>query len=74
MSEGEQEAREELKAAKQKIREQERELKLKAAGLLHHRRNSRPARKSPQPPEVQATGPGQVFTWDITWLPSPDSP
>ena len=43
---------------------------LKAAGLLHHRRNSRPARKSPQPPEVQATGPGQVFTWDITWLPS----
>ena len=43
---------------------------LKNAGLLHHRRNSRPARKVQQPPELKATGPDQVYSWDITWLPS----
>ena len=43
---------------------------LKAAGLLHHRTNSRPARRAYQPPELKATGPGQVFSWDITWIPS----
>ena len=43
---------------------------LKDAGLLHHRRNSRPARRSHRPPELKATGPDQVYCWDITWLPS----
>lgn len=43
---------------------------LKAANLLHHRSNSRPARRPYQPPELKATGPDQVYTWDITWLPS----
>lgn len=43
---------------------------LKEAGLLHHRRNSRPARRSRKPPELRATGPDQVYSWDITWLPS----
>ncbi len=43
---------------------------LKAAGLLHHRSNSRPARRSHRPPELKATGPDQVYCWDITWLPS----
>lgn len=43
---------------------------LKAAGKLHHRGNSRPPRKPYRPPEVKATGPDQVYTWDITWIPS----
>ena len=43
---------------------------LKAEGLLHHRTNSRPARRAHQPPELKATGPDQVYTWDITWIPS----
>jgi len=43
---------------------------LKACGLLHHRTNSRPARRSSHPPELVATGPDQVYTWDITWMPS----
>ncbi len=43
---------------------------IKDAGLLHHRRNSRPARRLHQSPEPKATGPDQVYSWDITWLPS----
>ena len=43
---------------------------LKAAGLVNHRTNSRPARRSYQPPELKATGPDQVYTWDISWLPT----
>lgn len=43
---------------------------LNAAGLLHHRTNSRPPRTHHHPPELKATAPDQVFTWDITWLPS----
>jgi len=43
---------------------------LKAAGLLHHRTNSRPSRQRYQPPELKATGPDEVYTWDITWVPS----
>jgi transposase InsO family protein len=43
---------------------------LKDAGMLHHRTNSRPSRRPYQPPELKATGPDQVYTWDITWLPS----
>lgn len=43
---------------------------LKENGLLHHRSNRRPGRKQSKPPEVKATGPDQVWTWDITWLPT----
>lgn len=43
---------------------------LKAAGKLHHRGNSRPPRTPYKPPELKATAPDQVYTWDITWLPT----
>lgn len=43
---------------------------LNAAGLVHHRGNTRPPRRKSCPPELKATGPDQVYTWDITWLPS----
>jgi len=43
---------------------------LKAAKLLHHRSNKRPRSKISTPPEKVATGSNQVWTWDITWLPS----
>lgn len=41
---------------------------LKSAGKVHHRGNSRPGRKSSAPPELAATGPNQVYSWDITYL------
>ena len=43
---------------------------LKEAGKLHHRGNTRPARRPYTPPELKADGPDQVYSWDITWLPS----
>lgn len=43
---------------------------LKDAELLHHRSNKRPRSKQSVPPEKVATGSNQVWTWDITWLPS----
>lgn len=43
---------------------------LKAANLLHHRSNKRSGSKQTRPPEQVATGPNQVWTWDITWLPT----
>ncbi|MEW8188711.1 MAG: IS3 family transposase [Candidatus Thiodiazotropha endolucinida] len=43
---------------------------LKERGLLSHRRSSKPPRKSYRPPELKATGPDQVYSWDITWMPS----
>ena len=43
---------------------------LKSAGLLNHRGNNRPARTPYSPPELKATGPDQVYTWDITWMPT----
>lgn len=43
---------------------------LKAADLLHHRSNKRARTKVSTPPEKVATGSNQVWTWDITWLPS----
>ncbi len=43
---------------------------LKAADLLHHRSNKRKGSKQTAPPEKVATGRNQVWTWDITWLPS----
>lgn len=43
---------------------------LKSQGLLHHRSNRKSPNKNSVPPELIATGPNQVWTWDITWLPS----
>ena len=41
---------------------------LRAENLLAHRERSRPP--SPRPTEHIATGPNEVWSWDITWLPS----
>ena len=41
---------------------------LREAALLNHRGNSRPKSKTGKPPELKATGPNQVWSWDITWL------
>ncbi len=41
---------------------------LKQESMIHHRRNSRPQSKTGKPPELKATGPNQVWSWDITWL------
>ena len=35
---------------------------------LGRRTESKPPTKSNVPPELKATGPNQVWTWDITWL------
>jgi putative transposase len=43
---------------------------LKKHGLLNHRGNTRPAQNKSRPPEKIATGPNQVWCWDITWLKS----
>jgi len=42
---------------------------LREAKLMGHREPSRPP--SPKPRELVATGPNQVYTWDITYLRSP---
>ncbi len=36
--------------------------------LLSHRGNTRPPQERTHPPERKATGPNQVWTWDITFL------
>ncbi|MBN2900016.1 MAG: IS3 family transposase [Clostridia bacterium] len=41
---------------------------LRANNKLHHRGNSKPSTSKNRPPEVIATGPNQVWCWDITWL------
>lgn len=41
---------------------------LREKKLVKHRRNSRPAYKHNRPPEKKATGPNQVWCWDITWI------
>ena len=43
---------------------------LRQAGQTGHRETSRPATAS-RPQERVATGPNQVQSWDITWLPAP---
>ena len=43
---------------------------LRAEGQMAHRERSRPA-TSKRPREQLATGPNQVWSWDITWLPGP---
>jgi len=41
---------------------------LREARLIRHRGNTRPGKSHNKPPELVATGPNQVWTWDITWL------
>lgn len=41
---------------------------LREEGLIKHRGNTRPGKRHTKPPELVATGPNQVWTWDITWL------
>ncbi len=43
---------------------------LKAMGQLHHRGRSVAPKGSALPTTYTVTGPGQVFCWDITYLPS----
>jgi transposase InsO family protein len=43
---------------------------LRRRGLLHHRGESRPAQRHAKPPQLEATGPNQVWSWDITYLPT----
>ncbi len=44
---------------------------LREEGQLTHRQRSRPPRKIPRPRELVATGPNQVWSWDITYLRGP---
>ena len=44
---------------------------LRSERLLAHREPSRPASKRHRPDECAATGPNQVWSWDITYLKSP---
>jgi putative transposase len=41
---------------------------LREENMLAHRGNSRPAASNNRPPERVATGPNQVWCWDITYL------
>ncbi|CAG20756.1 putative transposase [Photobacterium profundum SS9] len=43
---------------------------LKAHKLLNHRQRSKPCQKVKKPKALVATGPNQVYTWDITYLPT----
>jgi hypothetical protein len=44
---------------------------LRAAGEQQHRGRSHPPRPAGEPPRLVATAPGEVWTWDISWLPGP---
>lgn len=41
---------------------------LRERGLVHHRRESKAPRNCARPPELMATGPNQVWSWDITYI------
>ena len=44
---------------------------LKAENQLNHRGAERPAQKRHKPRALSATAPAQLFSWDITYLPTP---
>ena len=44
---------------------------LRTHGLQHHRGRAKPPRHNKPPTSFQASGPCEVWTWDITWLPGP---
>jgi len=41
---------------------------LKAENLLHHRSETKPKTERKHPRELEATGPDQVWSWDITYI------
>jgi transposase InsO family protein len=43
---------------------------LRAANQLQHRQASRPAKPPQQPKALTATAPNQLYSWDITYLPT----
>jgi putative transposase len=43
---------------------------LKAAKQLKHRRSERPSQPRTQPKALSATAPNQLYSWDITYLPT----
>jgi putative transposase len=43
---------------------------LKAENMLHHRFDTKPRIARHHPRELEATGPTQVWSWDITYLPT----
>jgi putative transposase len=44
---------------------------LKAENQLKHRGAEKPAKRRHKPRSLAATAPGQLFSWDITYLPTP---
>jgi putative transposase len=44
---------------------------LRAQGQQHHRGRARPGVRRKPPTSYKASGPCQVWTWDITWMPGP---
>ena len=44
---------------------------LKTSNQLKHRLASKPVKSVNQPKALKASGPNQVYSWDITYLPSP---
>lgn len=44
---------------------------LRKRNMIHFRGNTRKGYKTHRPPEREATGPNQVWAWDITYLKSP---
>lgn len=44
---------------------------LRADGQQHHRGRAKPPVRRKPPTSYQASGPCQVWTWDITWMPGP---
>lgn len=41
---------------------------LRSRNMVHHRSETKAPRTSARPPELVATGPNQVWSWDITYL------
>lgn len=41
---------------------------LRERGLLRHRNESRPAQRRGKREQIKANGPGQVYSWDVTYL------
>jgi len=44
---------------------------LKAHNQLHHRQKAKPTRQIKKPKALVAVAPNQLYSWDITYLPSP---
>jgi transposase InsO family protein len=44
---------------------------LKAEGQMTHRQKSKPVQQQQKPRALMATRPNQIYSWDITYLPTP---